>query len=133
MDRLSSVETFSTPTMTYLVSFSRVMEFNKSWTIGLTLAIVISIFMVLAFFFNARPDPTEPPYIPQTIPVVGHLIEVMRKGTNYYDRVRYSLFEKHFYVSNSHSHLALAVQSTLFLRIAWACPAGGCILSTRPT
>lgn len=85
--------------MTYIFPSSHAMEFNLSLMIVVTLGIGTSMFMILAFFLSVKQDPREPPYIPQTIPWVGHLIQVIRKGTRYYDRVRYCFFEMYFYDS----------------------------------
>lgn len=49
--------------------------------------------MVLAYllylrFLRAKRDPREPPVISPTIPLIGHIIGLMRYGTDYYAMIK---------------------------------------------
>ena len=58
----------------------------------LVLLIVVGVFgllySLLRYFTDVTKDYKEPPFIPQTIPYVGHLLGVLRYGPKYYDRIR---------------------------------------------
>lgn len=64
------------------------MELKTSFVLAAILGIATSLFMIIAFFFHIERDSREPPFIPQTIPYIGHLIGIIRKGGSYYDQVR---------------------------------------------
>lgn len=68
--------------------FSHTIEFKISFVTAVILGITTSLFMILAFFFNIKRDPKEPPFIPQSIPYVGHLFGIIRKGESYYHQIR---------------------------------------------
>lgn len=55
----------------------------------LALAGVIGAVIIwLCYLLGLSPDLREPPYVPQKLPYVGHLLGVLRHGTKYYDRIR---------------------------------------------
>lgn len=58
----------------------------------LLLLIVVGVFgllySLLRYFTDVKKDSKEPPFIPQIIPYVGHLLGVLRYGPKYYDRIR---------------------------------------------
>ncbi|KAK5133928.1 hypothetical protein LTR08_007157 [Meristemomyces frigidus] len=45
----------------------------------------------LTTFLTAAKDPQEPPFLPSTIPVIGHLIHMFREGADYYTK----LYQEH--------------------------------------
>ena len=47
------------------------------------------VFFLLKYFLGTKQHPKEPPYIPQPIPYIGHLLGLIRYGTRYYAQVRY--------------------------------------------
>ena len=63
---------------------------NKS-DIGNLLALSLLapfLYLLLNNFLGTKRDPNEPPSIPQPIPFVGHLLGLIRHGTQYYAQVR---------------------------------------------
>jgi len=45
----------------------------------------------LTTFLTAAKDPQEPPFLPSTIPVIGHLIHMFQEGADYYSK----LYQEH--------------------------------------
>lgn len=64
----------------------------QSWFGNLTLSQVLLPSALVVFFFwilsRNRVDPREPPEIKPTIPVVGHIINLVRNGLSYYTKLR---------------------------------------------
>lgn len=54
----------------------------------LILAITIPIFYLFRHFLTPKHDQTEPPIVSPNIPVVGHIIGLMRKKAYYYLELR---------------------------------------------
>lgn len=52
------------------------------------LGIVIFLYSV-EILFNLRDDPREPPRISPRVPLLGHILGLMRNGTSYYGKIRY--------------------------------------------
>lgn len=74
--------------------------------------IVASAGVILAVYFAAgrifSQDPSEPPLAPQTIPIIGHLVGMARRGFNYHVDIRYVRFPLE--TSNQRSHLLPATR-----------------------
>ena len=41
----------------------------------------------LSTYLTAKKDPQEPPFLPSSIPVIGHLISMFGEGADYYTRL----------------------------------------------
>ena len=67
-----------------------VMEGTIDYGNFLTLLLfALSLSLLLIYFWGSKLDPKEPPSIPQPIPIIGHLLGLIRHGTQYYAQVRY--------------------------------------------
>ncbi|KAK5726336.1 hypothetical protein LTR17_012865 [Elasticomyces elasticus] len=82
-----------------------------SWTLVATSIAVLGAVLV-SKYLTAVKDPQEPPYIPSSIPLVGHLIHLLREGAGYlsvidrkYHHGIYTIpiFSQRIYVVNSPS------------------------------
>jgi len=73
--------------MTAMPAFHTVLVVVVLLAIGLAL---------LHKFVGQKTDPREPPYLPSTVPVVGHMINGIREGARYYDRLE-KLYHQHLY------------------------------------
>lgn len=64
----------------------------QSWFSSLLLPQVLLPCALIVLFFwilsRNKVDPREPPEIKPTIPVVGHLINLVRNGLSYYTKLR---------------------------------------------
>lgn len=54
----------------------------------LAVAVCVGFYYLLARFLKVKHDPREPPILPQTIPVVGHVIGMIQKKGRYYVQLR---------------------------------------------
>lgn len=54
----------------------------------LAVAVGVGLYYLLARISRVKHDPREPPLLPQTIPVVGHVIGMIRKKGQYYVQLR---------------------------------------------
>lgn len=48
---------------------------------------IAATIVVLHYVLRIAKVPREPPFVPQKIPYVGHLIGILRHGTKYYDSI----------------------------------------------
>lgn len=51
-------------------------------------AIAVACSLLLQKFINVPHHAQEPPLIPHSIPYVGHLLGILRDGTQYYSKIR---------------------------------------------
>ncbi|KAK5683125.1 hypothetical protein LTS10_004656 [Elasticomyces elasticus] len=84
---------------------------NLPWTLVATSVAILGAVLV-SKYLTAVKDPREPPYIPSSIPLVGHLIHLLREGAEYltvidrkYHHGIYTIpiFSQRLYVVNSPS------------------------------
>lgn len=57
--------------------------------------LAVAILLLLTYLATASHDRKEPPLIPQPIPYVGHMLELLRTGSSYYSKIRLGLFPGH--------------------------------------
>lgn len=76
------------PTATSFPS-SLSLSLNMTSLLLLTGAVVILAFWFLSHSLTPSHDPKEPPLIPPKIPLVGHIIGLLRDGTGYYPRIAF--------------------------------------------
>ena len=50
---------------------------------------LLALAFAVDFYFSLRDDPREPPRLRPKIPLIGHLIGLIRYGTVYYSVTRY--------------------------------------------
>ena len=62
-------------------------EYLQSTPLFLLLLIAVSV-LLLNHYKGFKYDPKEPPLIPQRIPYVGHVFELIRNGNKYYSSIR---------------------------------------------
>ena len=55
----------------------------------LAILIAAGLYKAITYVLSVEQVFKEPPFIPQTIPYIGHLLGIVRHGTKYYSRVRY--------------------------------------------
>jgi len=46
-------------------------------------------YILLRHLFTVKQDPKEPPFLPQKIPFIGHIIGIIRHNTGYYANLTY--------------------------------------------
>lgn len=63
---------------------------TAGWTLGqwILTALAAVIVAFLYRFSPARLDPREPPALKAAIPLIGHIIGLLRHGIDYFDRLR---------------------------------------------
>ena len=58
--------------------------------------LAVAIFLALIYAFSryreSQHDPKEPPFLPQKIPFIGHIIRMIQQKTRYYVHLRYPRF-----------------------------------------
>ena len=54
----------------------------------LVVAICVGLYYAITRFYQAKHDPREPPLLSQTIPIIGHVIGMLRKKGRYYVQLR---------------------------------------------
>lgn len=59
----------------------------------LFLLFVAGVYLLVNHFLVTKIDPKEPPLLPPKIPLVGHVIGLMRQKVYYYLDLRYSSLE----------------------------------------
>lgn len=52
------------------------------------LAPVAMAYLLYLRFLRVKRDPREPPVIPPTIPLIGHIVGLLRYGTEYYAMIK---------------------------------------------
>ena len=55
---------------------------------SLAVATCLCLYYVIARFLGVRHDPREPPSLPQRVPVIGHVIGMLREKGRYYVQLR---------------------------------------------
>jgi hypothetical protein len=58
---------------------------------GIVIGVIAVLIAIIRRVFSNEHDPREPPLVSSTIPFVGHLLHMMKSGTNYIDRLWYRL------------------------------------------
>lgn len=63
-----------------------------SWSafLGTVIALVAGCYLLEGIIFSRR-EAQEPPYIRPSIPLIGHLLEYLKKGTPYFSDVEYEV------------------------------------------
>lgn len=56
--------------------------------LGIVLGIITVLAFVLARLVSVQKDPREPPFLPAKIPLVGHLLGIIRHGADYYQTLQ---------------------------------------------
>lgn len=72
------------------------MDSSSSWHLSkamIALSIIAVLLVLIQRFSTVQKDAREPPFIPSKIPILGHLVHLVREGADYYGRVdrRYKL------------------------------------------
>ena len=57
--------------------------------LGVILVSAIVLYCFLVRFRTVSSDPREPPIVPPRIPVIGHVIGLIRNGGAYYTKLRF--------------------------------------------
>jgi len=60
------------------------LQVPKSYLLPL-IGVVVAAIVLLYYLLGISRYPREPPFVPQILPYVGHLIVILRHGTKYYD------------------------------------------------
>lgn len=62
-----------------------------SWSafLGTVVALVAGCYLLEGIIFSRR-DALEPPYIRPRIPLIGHVLDFLKKGTPYFSDVEYA-------------------------------------------
>lgn len=65
---------------------------GMSWStiLGAVVALVAGFYLLQGFILSRR-DVQEPLYILPTVPLIGHLIDYLKKGTPYFSDVEYEV------------------------------------------
>jgi hypothetical protein len=66
----------------------RVANLTSAQCVGITTVVVIV--SLLFRFASPQIDPREPPAIKPGIPIVGHIVGLIRHGVDYFEAVRYA-------------------------------------------
>lgn len=62
--------------------------------------VLIVGFCCIVHFFTPKLDPREPPLISPKIPLIGHVIGILRHGLPYYAKARYHATLKNLWLAN---------------------------------
>jgi uncharacterized membrane protein len=59
--------------------------------------LAVTVLIILLLFWlrvlgNVHHEQSEPPVVTQCVPLIGHLIGMLRFGSHYYTRVRYVIY-----------------------------------------
>ena len=57
-------------------------------TVLLLLGVVALLYALCEYFLTVKYDAKEPPLIPQHVPYIGHVLSLIRQGSNYYSKIR---------------------------------------------
>lgn len=57
--------------------------------LGTVVALVAGCYLLEGIIFSRR-DVQEPPYIRPRIPLIGHVLDILKKGTPYFGDVEYA-------------------------------------------
>lgn len=58
----------------------------------LAIAILLALLYAFSRYQESQHDPKEPPFLPQKIPFIGHIIGMIQKKARYYVHLRYLRF-----------------------------------------
>lgn len=80
-----------------------------SWSayLGTVVALVAGCYLLEGLILS-KSDAQEPPYIRPSIPLIGHLLDYLKKGTFYFTDVEYAVHQKLYTHRGSHRHETLA-------------------------
>lgn len=66
------------------------IKMGWSMVLGTVVALVAGCYLVQGLIFSKR-DAQEPTYIQPSVPLIGHFLDYLKKGTPYFSDIEYEL------------------------------------------